>query len=427
MAWSTPDLSDITQVLKGLVETAITQSTLSVGNIRVYCDSPDTARNTDSFCHLTLYLLHVGRDPSWRNTPVSGPRPQLNKSQPLSLNLSYLLTAWCDQDFTSEQRAMSIALQAIHSQPIVTETLIQSDLLSQWLPNGEFVMSIEVDTIEEMSRLWQAFTVPMRLSALIRVGVVFIAPDAPMPPPAVPPSSANLSVSPDPATTTVPLLFAGTGLQSPPVPPSADSSQITSTTGPLVAVGGSTLAISGNGLDLASAAEVFLSVPGTTTEWNVTNPWRQGTAQPGELDLTLPSSYADPTTSLPAPPAATPLPGLYNLTVGSGTFRSNRVPLVIAPRVDGVTNPPLLAPNASGLYAITGAGFVPSTATTLTFGTLPLAYSTASTPGVGEFNVNAKGTGISFKPPSAAPSGSYPVLLAVNAIAASTGWVVVVS
>ena len=107
----------------------------------------------------------------------SGPRPQLNNAQPLSLNLSYLLTAWCDKDFTSEQRAMSIALQAIHSQPIVTQNIIAADLLTRWLPNGEFVISIEADTIEEMSRLWQAFTVPMRLSALIRVGVVFVAPD----------------------------------------------------------------------------------------------------------------------------------------------------------------------------------------------------------------------------------------------------------
>src|SRR5271157_4954272 len=121
MAWSTPDLSDITQVLKGLLQTAINNSTLPAGNVQVSCNSPDTARTSDGYCHLSIYLLHVGRDPYWRNAPVNGPRPQLNNAQPLSLNLSYLLTAWCDTDFTSEQRAMSIALQAIHSQPIVTQ------------------------------------------------------------------------------------------------------------------------------------------------------------------------------------------------------------------------------------------------------------------------------------------------------------------
>ena len=168
MAWSTPDLSDITHVLRGLIESAVNASALQhAQNIKVLCDSPDTARATDGHCHLNIYLLHVGRDPFWRNTPVQGPRPQLNSSQPLSLNLSYLLTAWCDKDFALEQRAMSIALQTIHANPIVNQTLIIAESLTQWLPKGEFVISIEADTIEEMSRLWQAITVPIRLSALI--------------------------------------------------------------------------------------------------------------------------------------------------------------------------------------------------------------------------------------------------------------------
>jgi Pvc16 N-terminal domain len=111
MPWSTPDLSDITQVLLDIVQDALNKSPLGL-NITLTAQSPETARDADS-CRLTLYLLHVGRDPYWRNTPVSGPRPQLNSAQPLSLSLSYLLSAWHKDDFVSEQRAMSIALQAI--------------------------------------------------------------------------------------------------------------------------------------------------------------------------------------------------------------------------------------------------------------------------------------------------------------------------
>ena len=195
--WSTPDLSEITLVLKALLDKAIQNSSLPAGNITTSCDSPETAR-TAGQCFLTLYMLHVGRDPYWRNTPVSGPRPQLNNAQPLSLSLSYLLTAYCEKDFVLEQRAMSIALQAIHSNPIMTKTLIQADDPSSPLAsNCEFLVSIEADTIEEMSRLWQAFIVPIRLSALIRASVVFIAPDSPTVVPFVPPSVANLAVSPD--------------------------------------------------------------------------------------------------------------------------------------------------------------------------------------------------------------------------------------
>ena len=42
-------------------------------NVNINCASPETARSgTD--CQLTLYLLHVGRDPFWRNAPLDGPR-----------------------------------------------------------------------------------------------------------------------------------------------------------------------------------------------------------------------------------------------------------------------------------------------------------------------------------------------------------------
>lgn len=428
MSWSTPDLSDVTQILKGVVQNAINTSPLTPANIRIHCESPDTVRTSDGYCHLTIYMLHVGRDPYWRNTPVSGPRPQLNSVQPLSLNLSYLVTAWCDTDYTSEQQAMSITLHAFHSQPILTQAFIQSQFLPNW--NGEFVVSIEADTIEEMSRLWQAFTVPMRLSALIRVGVVFVGPTAVMAPPAVPPSTANLAVSPEPIPANTPMLFAGAAVQSGPVPASTDPAKVTARIGPLVAVGGDalgpgTLSVAGNGLNLANATDVFLSVPGSATEWRVTA-WRQGTPQPGELDLTFPTSYADPTTSLPAPPAAMPLPGLYNLTVGSGTFRSNSIPLAVAPRIDGLVNPPVLLPGAGGVYSIAGAGFVPAQ-TTVSLGSVALTSSAASPLPAGSFTVAASGSGISFVLPTGTPKGSYPVLIAVNGIAASTGWVVVVS
>jgi hypothetical protein len=425
-AWSTPDLSNITQVVLDLVQAAINSSGIS--NIKPTGQSPETVRDLkdDNFCHLTFYLLHIGRDPYWRNTPVSGPRPQLNNAQPLSLNLSYLLTAYQKDDFASEQRAMSIALQAIHSTPIVTPAVIQQDLLPG-LPEGEFTISIEADTIEEMSRLWQAFTVPIRLSALVRVGVVFLVPAKPTPAPALAPTVTNLSVLPQAATpATRPLLIAGTGQSFPPVPDNADPAQVTATNGPLTVVGGAPLSIAGSGLTAALAPDVFLAVPGTATEWQVTS-WRQSTSQSDRLDLEPPAAYADPASATPPPPTAAPLPGVYQLTVGAAApaSRSNAILMAIAPRVDNVAIPPVLKPDPNtSIYAITGAGFVPA-ATTIAIGTVPLTKSAAPTPNAGEFTVNAAGTAISFKlqsPPP--PNGSYPVLIQVNGITAHPGWIV---
>src|ERR1700710_2507222 len=97
--WATADLSDITLILTGLISQAVGSSPLPfVSKIKVSASSPETmrdsGRNTGDQCYLNLYLLHIGRDPYWRNTPLAGPRPQLNSVQPLSLNLSYLLTAY---------------------------------------------------------------------------------------------------------------------------------------------------------------------------------------------------------------------------------------------------------------------------------------------------------------------------------------------
>lgn len=428
MAWATGDLTDITNVVSGLIQYAIDHAKPAIGNVKVYCHSPDTSRKHDGYCHLTLYLLHVGRDPYWRNTPVSGPRPQLSNAQPLSLNLSYLLTAWCDLDYASEQRAMSVALQAIHSQPIVTQNIVQAQSLGQYLPDGEFTMSIEADTIEEMSRLWQAITAPIRLSALIRVGVVFVQAPVTPSPPSPAPTVANLSVSPDPsATPTAPLLYAGGGVVMQPGLPPGDPDLVTAATGPLTTVGGGSLAVAGNGLNLPAAAHAFLSVPGTSTEWNVTA-WLHGTAQAGRITLVLPASYADPATALPAPPAATPLPGLYSLTLGTTTpkTRTNAIPVAVAPRVDQMVYPPELKSGPGGVYSVAGAGFVPA-GTTVSLGPLPLAATNASPPGAGQFNVTPAGTGISFKLPHPnPPKGAYPVAIQTNGVAAAPGWVVVV-
>jgi hypothetical protein len=407
------------------------------------CDSPEIFRtgSTTGQCVLTLYLLHIGRDPYWRNAPVNGPRPQLNSAQPLSLNLSYLLTAYCDKDFQTEQLAMSIALQAIHSNPIMSATTAPfppGDNTWSDLPNGEFAISIEADTIEEMSRLWQAFAAPIRLSALIKASVVFVTPVVPTSPPTPPPSTSNITVAPFAIKPTppamAPTLTPGYGQQNPPVLPGTTLAQLTPAIGPLVAVGGvpaplpgtptplfgSYVVIAGNALDLADAASVYLSAPGSAALWEVTG-WRQGITS-DELILALPDVYAAPAGS---PLTATPPPGIYNLGVGSGgMINSNLITIAIAPRVDGVTNPPQLkADPASNIFTVHGAGFIPSSGVTLALGAAVLTRSVPATPGC--FTVDP--TTITFVAPTDLARGTYPLLLTVNGVAASIGWLAIVT
>jgi hypothetical protein len=178
--------------------------------------------------------------------------------------------------------------------------------------------------------------------------------------------------------------------------------------------------IAGNALDLADAARVYLSTPGSAAWWEVTG-WRQGITS-DELILALPDVYAALAGS---PLTATPPPGIYNLGVGnSGIINSNLITIAIAPRVDGVTNPPQLnAAEPSKVFTLHGAGFIPSTGVTLALGAAVLTRSGTANPGC--FTVDP--TTITFVAPTDLARGTYPLLLTVNGVAASIGWLAIVT
>jgi len=398
----TPDISTITDALHGLLTDALSDAMSSVPprvptfNVSVNRASPETARMTP--CQLTLYLLHVARDPHWRNAPVDGPLPQVNAAQPLSLNLYYLLTAWADTFYDQEQQAMTVALQAFHSAPIYRLTNNQG--LTQ-----EFTISVEADTFEEMSRLWQAFTVPMRLSCVVKVGVVFVAPLKTPASAKKPPVTANLAVGPIPASGDPPVLFAAMNLRFAPYPPPTGATSGVVTGGELVAVAGSSVLVRGAGLDQADAAQVFLSTPDGLTEWELTAApsWRPaptGPIDPATLELVLPAAYSDPVTGAPPPPASAPTPGVYRLAVGRNPGqRSNRIPVTVAARIDSLAGP------SGGFYTLAGAGFAPAATRVSVAGIDLTASATVTT------------SSIIFAPPAVPPpSGTYAVDVVVNGV-----------
>src|SRR3984957_7914214 len=187
MAWSVEDLAQVTYLLTTQLTAAIKASPRYLAHqfpFEVSGLMPAVTR-TDGTNVLSLYLLHVSRDPYWRNTPVQGDRGQLNSSQPLSLNLSYLLTSYSEKNWHMEQYLMSVALQYFHANPIYISS------------TAEFTVTVEADSIEEMSRLWQAITVPIRLSAMFRVAIVFLTPQTPPPQQMRTPVEFGLSVGAD--------------------------------------------------------------------------------------------------------------------------------------------------------------------------------------------------------------------------------------
>lgn len=151
--------------------------------------SPDATRALDH-CQVSLYLFHVSPDKFHRNTfPLPdiaalpapshevSPRPRRIPEQPLSLTLYYLLSVFSKDDWVQEQRAMSIALKWFHDHPIVRATVPIDNRIE------EFSITMEPQTVDEIGRLWQAVSSPLRLSVVFRASVIFIEPETVVRPP----------------------------------------------------------------------------------------------------------------------------------------------------------------------------------------------------------------------------------------------------
>jgi hypothetical protein len=406
MVWTTHDISEITAAMVDQLQAAVPNSGLWMSqggaipyfSIKVSACSPDDARaRQDADCQLSLYLLHVAQDPYMRNTPIFNATAILNRQHPLSLDLTYLMTAYSPDNAEREQQAMSIALSWFHEHAISLATA----------SNEHMTVTLGSDTLSDMSALWQSFTVAYRLSTIYRVAVAFVTPAAQPPPPAPPPTQIGLVVAP----TSAPLDSAPL---TPPPPPRF----------PLAAplTGGTPFKVEGLGLKAragSASLDVFLtSVDGSVT-WSV-GAWITGPQPVADVILNPPAAYG--VGAAPSPPATTPAPGVYLLTLGSGWDRNPATPIIIAPSFTGVTTPPVLTPVA-GLCTVTGAGFTPDATQVIVGGVaLTPAPPPPAAPGPGTFTVSADGTTIVFGPPGALPAGLAPLRIRVDGVEAPATW-----
>jgi hypothetical protein len=444
------DLSVVTDRLIGILTDGRDHSPLWKSNggdvdqfaISISGAAPDTVRELGD-CQLSLYLFHVSQNAYQRNSPVTGPRPQpvppvpqraqTIPFQPLSLDLFYLLSAFCQADFHKEQQAMSIALRCFHEHPIVRATVTVPVPPPQATPE-EFTLTMEVETLDTLSRLWQSITSSIRLAAIYKVSVVFITPPATAAPA---PPVRQIDLAADPSA----LPFAQNGqlfgtyrkvsYTSPtssvahPDIKSYDSSAAAAAPGQTLIVYGAGLS-DGAGNPNPSAKRLYLVMPDGSeqeiTSWIVPapnpTPPPATTVLDSRLTIRIPPSVG-------SPPVNAPDPGVYQLRLGSDTakgdsvtYRSNTVPVSIAAAVTVTTpppNPPLLA-----AHSFNGEGFI-SGQTEVLLGTLTL---NEGPPVPGNFQI--VGTTIDFLPPANLPHGLYPLRVRVNQVESDPSWWLVV-
>jgi len=139
---------------------------------------------------INLFLYRVTENGALKNQELPGHgHPSSYGQPPLSLDLHYLLTAYgttADGEFVNETRAhyvLGSAMRVLHDHPVITERLkkarelpIGDPILHQGL-RGEFErvkLYLEPISLEDLSKVWTALTLPYRLSAAYMVTVVQI-------------------------------------------------------------------------------------------------------------------------------------------------------------------------------------------------------------------------------------------------------------
>lgn len=430
------DLSIVTDTLRTILTGAINASPVFGGgpppfSVAVSGQHPETPAG-GSDCELNLYLFHIAPDKFlansfWTQAAQSGGSggKQPVAFEPLCLDLWYMLSARAQSSYVQEQQVLGIAMQAFHEHATVklpTPTPLPSPVAP-----SEVTLTLETPTFDELSRLWQGLGLPLRTTAQYRVTVVFLTPPD-LPPPAPPVTSVNLVSAPTdpPADPSLPRLLSTRRTVNYVLPGPANKifQQSPASTAPAPAgVGGQVFEL--DALMLADTDHVRLvsyDSNGVATETDVTATWKV------PLTLPYPSPPARGVPFLLRPPAGTATPaGRYELVVTRPSepgWRSNAVPISIAPWIDP-SGGPLLTASGAGIYTFAVRNVATSGAS-LRLGTVELTrIASGATPDPGEWQCSG-GSLITFAAPENLPAGNHQIGLRVADVEADPAlWAVV--
>jgi hypothetical protein len=408
----TLDLSAVTDSLIGLVKTQWATAPIwtELGQGPTFTPTftglaPDQVRQSPG-PQLSMYLYHVESDNAqeslyWQPQMLESAGGQPVRFLPLALDLFYLLFAYSQTSYTEEQESMSVAMRIFHANPIV-----HSDP-GETVP-WELTLTVEHRSYDELSRLWQATTVPLRMSLVYRAAVIFIDPDQ-MAQPAPEPTTVSVAAGPVPLPVSPDLpALSGTFRNGSYLSPSGP---VPFPQSPATVAAGQTAWLLGSNLGAGGLSDnVYLLPPAGGAEVDVTAWTVAAGSTATKFVLTLPDTAG-------AAPGGTPPPGVYQLRAGSGALgspgatRSGVVPVTVAAYTDPSGGPVLAG---SPPFTVNGTGFVPG-ATEVLVGTVQLT-EVAVAPAAGQVSVDPSGTSFSFSPP-AGPAGTVaPVRVRVNGV-----------
>lgn len=192
-------LASVTAVLKDLLDNALIDRSVSAavgGSVAVSVLAPDRIETGENeSARLNLFLYQVAPNAALRNAelPALDARGRRTSNPPLALDLHYMLTAYGAQDFEAEI-LLGYAMQVLHETPVLGREAIRNSLLAPAPVDGailppalaalaaaDLAEQIELVRIaphqlntEEVSKLWTAFQAKYRPSTAYVASVVLI-------------------------------------------------------------------------------------------------------------------------------------------------------------------------------------------------------------------------------------------------------------
>ncbi len=421
-------LNEVTETIIALMQQAVDD----IGLWPTLKVQPELLKNSNE--GIGFYLYHVQESSHYKNFPPPGKDVPPVRYTPMALNLFYQLSpnkrkASEDDkvDALDEQHLMSVAMKALHDNPVITRTIPPVGLTS----SKDINIKITLQTLSpsESVQYWAAAESPVRLSAYYEVSVVFLEPERPR-------SYAGrvltynnfifiqgaprITASENTVTYTVPgdLTVREVTIQPAQAPPASG----------LPAPKSSVVRFSGNGFEggtldlllvhsrkavplIADAGWAFSRVSGTQLTVSVRETaLRQDNLAPAAI---LPGLYA-------AQISRTELRTLTDGTTKEFRHVSNQFPFSVMPRIDTVTD------NGGGAFTITGYLFqhadLDPEEVQIYIGENRLDSSTTAPPGANAFFI-ANASTINFQLPAGLPAGSLPLRVMVNGIESPPRWI----
>jgi len=170
-------IAAVTSTLRNMLFQAVSNDADLAGTT-VTTRPPDRARQGGTMTNqINLFLYRTSIDAAWRNQDPAGIRPGESGQPPLPLVLSYLMTAYGeDDDEVLAHRLLGVGMKMLNDQPLLSPVAIAAALSGSDLENQPDRVRITPHPIpmDEISRLWATFSTGYRISASYDAAVVLI-------------------------------------------------------------------------------------------------------------------------------------------------------------------------------------------------------------------------------------------------------------